>query len=573
MGSPIAEELANSGVGHLKMIDGDVLEEVNLVRHSLSREYLGVNKAEGMRLHLSKEVPTLQAEAAPFYIDNRINDVAVDDLLREADLVIAATGDDEVQRRIARRALALDIPALFPALYVMEGGEVFIQRSPQLPCFLCWDASRPASEPLHAVTALKVDAFGITQLSVYLSLGILDGESSYAELFRPPRNDARPRQLFIQNQFGLAMQAVEFRRDCPACQVGPAGGNATLPRQPRPWVEQHPSSRARTSQVPVANRGQSRTDSNMDPVAKAAVVGLLAVAALAIVAIAGHNEKVNTAPLVNTPHGSSTQPRNQLPQRAAMTTVIKPRFHANASTVRMAVRSYDTKAIIQRIAMKPRLHGFELHLGIVVRSTSAAYKESEATSSQEISYYCLQEGEEATIAPLRTNLHQTGSVVSGELIYPAVLPGAYSLAQVCIDASGANERNPIVGTVDLPSVGEASLTEGGVAIYEARRSKTNTVLVFGAISSWEYKDQLSLRQSCISNMNRYNYERSTVHPDKVKYQEFERGSEKTVDYGDSYSGFSIGAASYPVSMADTYQATFFGDCGAGSYISLKRTPR
>jgi molybdopterin/thiamine biosynthesis adenylyltransferase len=223
VGSQIARELANSGVGRLCLIDGDCLEESNLIRHALPRQYLGMNKAEAMTLYLAVEVPTLRAEALPRYADDSLSDDELDLLLVDADLVVASTGERDVQRRLGRRALALDIPAVFPALYEIDGGEVFVQGSPRHPCFFCWDGHRTMDEPLRGVTALNADTLGVTQLTVELILGVLDGDSKYAGLMDMPQDDPRPRQLFVRRRFSpLIIRAINRRPNCPSCAVGPA---------------------------------------------------------------------------------------------------------------------------------------------------------------------------------------------------------------------------------------------------------------------------------------------------------------------------------------------------------------
>jgi molybdopterin/thiamine biosynthesis adenylyltransferase len=223
VGSQVAAELANNSVGRLRLIDGDYLEESNLIRHALPRSYLGLNKAEALTLYLADEVPTLQAEALPRNIDESISDDELDKLLSDADLIVAATDDRDAQRWIARRALALDIPTVLPALYGDNGGEIFVQRSPRNPCFFCWDGFRPGDERLRGVAALNADTLAVLQLAVQLSLGVLDRRSEYAEFMKSEPPDSRPLQLFIQRRHAALDMAPQPRRlDCPSCAVGPS---------------------------------------------------------------------------------------------------------------------------------------------------------------------------------------------------------------------------------------------------------------------------------------------------------------------------------------------------------------
>lgn len=222
VGSQIAEQLADTGVGHLRFVDDDLLDETNLARHALTRAYLGMNKAEGMTLYLADEIPTLQTEAIPRKVDDSMSDNQLDQLLHDADLIVAATGDHEVQRRVARRALALDIPAIIPGLHEHQGGEVFVQRSPRQPCFSCWDGHRPITQPLRGVAATNPDILAIIQLAAWLTFAILDPHSEYARTLLVVGGGARPPQLFVQNNLTLARQTVDWRDNCPSCEVGPS---------------------------------------------------------------------------------------------------------------------------------------------------------------------------------------------------------------------------------------------------------------------------------------------------------------------------------------------------------------
>jgi molybdopterin/thiamine biosynthesis adenylyltransferase len=220
VGSQVAKELANVNVGHITLIDGKPLRAHHLGRHALTTEYVDFNKALGMERYFAKEVPTLRVNAVPRDIDQSITDDELDALLKDADLIVAATDGRGVQRRIGRRALSLDIPALFPGLYERNGGEVFVQPGPALPCFLCRDGFRPANEALRGVAATNPDILAIIQLTSQLSLAILDRSTDYRRLLRPERGEVP--QLFVQNGLTLARLPVPWRRNCPSCAVGPA---------------------------------------------------------------------------------------------------------------------------------------------------------------------------------------------------------------------------------------------------------------------------------------------------------------------------------------------------------------
>jgi len=245
VGSQVANELAQNGIGRLGLIDGKNLRVENLLRHALPREYVNMNKATAMADFLCHQVPSLHVYASPHDVDGSQSDAAVDRLLSDGDLVVVATDDREAQRRIAGRSIALDIPAVLPALYGDRGGEVFVQRSARHPCFYCWDGYRPADERMRAVSAINADTFAVLQLAVHLILGILDPSSSDARLL-VDQSDPRPLQLFIQRPFAaLDMSPQSWRPDCPYCPLGPpslvTSAEATAQRDANNLLEQRTS--------------------------------------------------------------------------------------------------------------------------------------------------------------------------------------------------------------------------------------------------------------------------------------------------------------------------------------------
>lgn len=219
VGSQIARELAYSGVGNLRLIDGGTLQESNLIRHALPRKWLERNKAEALTLHLAGEVPTVQITGLDRNIDDTLADGELDELIGEADLIVAATDDRRTQRRLGARARSLRIAAVFPGLYDDDGGEVFVQRRADLPCFSCWDGFRPADAALRGATALNADTLPVLSLTVELCLGLLDRDSAYFRRLVPPSGEQLPIlfRLAIRDTVVLGVPTLEKRWDCPVC--------------------------------------------------------------------------------------------------------------------------------------------------------------------------------------------------------------------------------------------------------------------------------------------------------------------------------------------------------------------
>lgn len=228
VGSPIVAELAACGVRAFLLVDGQTFEAENLPRHALDVSYVGMNKAEAMAAFILKSYPPPPptVEAVPTHVDDAMSNKELDRLIDGADVVIAATDDRMAQRRVAERALANDVPAVFPALYENGGGEVFVSLGPGAPCLLCWEAFRPANADLRAVSALNVEALSVVALAVQLAIGVLDPTSSFARSFAPAPRERAPRTLFVLTAPFAALQyaTVPRRANCPMCQVGPTDG-------------------------------------------------------------------------------------------------------------------------------------------------------------------------------------------------------------------------------------------------------------------------------------------------------------------------------------------------------------
>jgi ThiF family len=229
VGSLMALELARCGVGHMVLVDGDKVEVQNLSRHVALDHYVGTNKAEALATHLRLNVPDLDVGAAPHNLDESFSDEQIDELLAPADLIVIATDERRAQRRIARRALAMDIPAVIPGLYADRGGEVFVQLNPGEACFMCWDGFRDDDLRVRGVSSVNADAFAVIQQSIYLSIAILEPGSRHARDLAPSRQDPRPRQLFVLHPGAALVRTPVARRDeCEGCAVGPSPLNGEL---------------------------------------------------------------------------------------------------------------------------------------------------------------------------------------------------------------------------------------------------------------------------------------------------------------------------------------------------------
>jgi hypothetical protein len=92
LGSFIADMLTRSGVGHLTLVDDDVVMPGNVVRHLVGPDTVGLSKVDAVKRHIA-ERSKLQAGDIAVIADPLTSGAVAAELLRAHDLVVNATAD------------------------------------------------------------------------------------------------------------------------------------------------------------------------------------------------------------------------------------------------------------------------------------------------------------------------------------------------------------------------------------------------------------------------------------------------------------------------------------------------
>ena len=119
LGSYIAFELVKNGVSHLKIYDGDLLEEANILRWAYGGIGKGTKKASTVSLLLNLLHPEIKVEAVDANIEEK-------DLVKElvsVDLIIFTIGSSDQQIKLNRalKGANCSVPVLF--VWVEAGGK------------------------------------------------------------------------------------------------------------------------------------------------------------------------------------------------------------------------------------------------------------------------------------------------------------------------------------------------------------------------------------------------------------------------------------------------------------------
>lgn len=157
LGSKIAASLAASGVGAFGLVDPDILEPANILRHEAGIDSVGLHKTQALALRLRNINPHLSDHMKGLNLKiGSINSPTAEKLLyemiAEADLVINATWSHASARYINETCHDLGVPSLQASVTDGAwGGEVVRVIPQQTACWLCWleqyEHERPAAAP------------------------------------------------------------------------------------------------------------------------------------------------------------------------------------------------------------------------------------------------------------------------------------------------------------------------------------------------------------------------------------------------------------------------------------------
>lgn len=135
-GSSVAVELAKAGVGHFVLIDFDRLELGNVARHVCGTGDLGRYKTKAVRDLLYGKNPYIEIQTAELDVNTNLEQTKF--LLKDCDLIIAASDNNHSRFNLNSIALEYKIPTLFGrALTRACGGDVLRVRPFEGPCLAC----------------------------------------------------------------------------------------------------------------------------------------------------------------------------------------------------------------------------------------------------------------------------------------------------------------------------------------------------------------------------------------------------------------------------------------------------
>lgn len=135
LGSPVALYLGSAGVGHITVVDHDVVDETNLQRqiaHNLAR--VGMAKA----LSIQQAVAAINPDVVVTPVVQRADETLLNALVARADVVLDCTDNFATRHAINRACFQHRKPLVSGAAIRMDGQlSVFDSRVPGNPCYAC----------------------------------------------------------------------------------------------------------------------------------------------------------------------------------------------------------------------------------------------------------------------------------------------------------------------------------------------------------------------------------------------------------------------------------------------------
>ncbi|AOB25032.1 MULTISPECIES: HesA/MoeB/ThiF family protein [Bordetella] len=214
LGCPAALYLATAGVGHITLVDDDVVELSNLQRQILhASDSVGRAKAESGRDTLARFNPETQVEARV----ERLAGAALDAAVAQADVVLDCSDNFATRHAINRACVRHRKPLVSGAAIRFDGQvSVYDLRDAQAPCYHCLFPEADDVEELNCATtgvfAPLVGIIGSVQAAEALKLLAGIGQSLAGRLL----------QLDVRS---MQWHSVNVPRD-PDCAVCGQGGHA-----------------------------------------------------------------------------------------------------------------------------------------------------------------------------------------------------------------------------------------------------------------------------------------------------------------------------------------------------------
>jgi len=207
LGSPLGLYLAAAGVGHLGIVDFDVVDFTNLQRQVLhGTKDVGRPKLTSARDRLADVNPHVEVET----YETRLTSQNALEIVREYDLVVDGTDNFPTRYLVNDACVLLGKPNVYGSIFRFEG-QASVFATAEGPCYRCLfrEPPPPGVVPSCAeggVLGVLPGLIGVIQATEAIKLLLGAGETLAG-------------RLLLVNALRMQFRTVRLRRDpaCPAC--------------------------------------------------------------------------------------------------------------------------------------------------------------------------------------------------------------------------------------------------------------------------------------------------------------------------------------------------------------------
>lgn len=213
LGSPLALYLAAAGVGHIGLVDFDVVDESNLQRqiaHGTST--VGMKKTESAKQRIKDLNPNVEVST----FEEQISSENALDLLRPFDVIIDGTDNFPTRYLTNDASVLLGKPNVYGSIFRFEGQATVFHPKAGGPCYRCLypEAPPPGLVPSCAeggVLGVLPGVIGTIQATEAIKLISGIGETLTG-------------RLMLYDAFNMRFRQLKLRRnpECPVCGDNPS---------------------------------------------------------------------------------------------------------------------------------------------------------------------------------------------------------------------------------------------------------------------------------------------------------------------------------------------------------------
>jgi adenylyltransferase/sulfurtransferase len=213
LGSPLALYLAAAGVGHIGLVDFDVVDESNLQRQIVhGTSSLGLEKTESARRRIQDLNPNVEVST----YETQITSENALDLMRPYDVIIDGTDNFPTRYLTNDASVMLGKPNVYGSIFRFEGQATVFSPKDGGPCYRCLypEPPPPGLVPSCAeggVLGVLPGAIGVIQATEAIKLLTGIGEPLIG-------------RLMLYDALSMRFRELKLRRnpECPVCGDHPS---------------------------------------------------------------------------------------------------------------------------------------------------------------------------------------------------------------------------------------------------------------------------------------------------------------------------------------------------------------